>query len=1408
MVVLDRLNRWRRTGRGAVSRAGQPRRRRHRDHDRLVCETLERRALLSVNVFNVNGTYTVDGHVGTLLGTLEVNTETGVVSGLDLTRRGRFGGGSAISTRTYDTQSIRSQAASGSPLRYDLRATSATETIDVRWNLPSGSLATFVGGSFTFTITNSNLGVFIPGGSGTLTLVPPPNSAPTDITLSNNTIPENSPVGTVIGTLATLDPDFNDSHTYTLVAGPGGADNAWFQIVGNTLVSAEVFDYESLFLAERTRLQVRVRSTDEGGLSTEKAFDVHVRDVNETPTAILLSNNAVPASHSANFLVGALTTSDPDLNIRIIPLPVPAIFTYSFVAGPGDTHNSLFTVVRDGIRDVDELFLVAPLAAGEYQIRLRSTDPGGLFVEASFVIVVANAAPTDIQLSNRTIPENSPVGTVVGQLATVDPNTIDSHTYTLVAGPGGADNAWFQIVGNQLRSRGVFDSETRNSYSVRIQTTDAGGLSLPKSFSITVLDVNEGPTAILLTADTFPENEPIGTLVGTFATLDPDFNDSHTYTLVAGDGSADNGSFQIVGNELRSNAVFDYESRNSYTIRVRTTDSGGLTHEQSFEIRILDGKEAPTDILLSGSTVAWDAPVGTPVGSLTAIDPDAGDWFVFSFTVGAGDADNGLFQIVGNELRTAADLKRLNRETYSIRVLVRDSEGLEFAKSFTIDVTGMPPDDPNATPSWFLPNFPNQPLRRAAWERYRGDSLIDRVEMIDLIRTTIADDNLTNPELEGLRRIVDGKLDGEYEVAMPAYVRNLAGKVVDGFKPQFAFGGFEKFGAEVEALVGKWFFGGDHPDSKIGHAPKYGYVKAEGSLFVAGPSVHDVFQGEASTCYFLAAIGAAAERYPGAIEEMFIDNGDGTWTVRFFIWRTVDNATVRFEDYVTVDRWLPVDGWRTLVFAGDGRHADDPTNELWVPLLEKAYAQWAETPDAVAPWTKARFPGSAYSVIERGLPHVAAAHILGTAPWTTRDSGGQFKPEMQAKIDAALAADRMVMLGTRLWPNDFRLVPGHLYVVQGRDMATNEYVLIQPYPDGEGGRERELRRLWESINDGNFEEIVIADASESLGNEDFLVPRGFGSGGGTAFVAPAARRPAIDLNGDGVADTLWRDGATGAVAGVIQDVAGNVIATRGLGGDLDWSIAATGDFDGDGITDFVWTQSSTGLTVMRTARSRGPIRFGGGGPAEGARSVVAAGDFDGDGRSDLIWRNDASGEHVLWLMNGHLATRQVRLGGDADWSVVVAAADFDANGDGTTDLVWRNAATGEHVVALMEGGSVIGRLPVRPAQAEAAAADWEIAASGDFSQNGRGDLLWRQRGTGVLEARPALGGPALAWAALGLGFADAGGDGQSDTVWWRTNRGLVVRRLSAAGLTPAATAINQHINFSLLAPPWVVSPTL
>jgi len=226
-----------------------------------------------------------------------------------------------------------------------------------------------------------------------------------------------------------------------------------------------------------------------------------------------------------------------------------------------------------------------PNGTGAWQA-MTTVTPGAANAAAS------NQAPTDIALSTSTVAENLPAGTTVGTLSTTDPDTGNTFTYALVSGTGSTDNALFSISGSTLLTAASFDYETKNSYSVRVRSTDQGGLYTEKVFTITVQNVNEPPTDLTLSNTTVPENQPVGTTVGAFGTADPDAGNAFTYTLVSGTGSTDNGSFTISVNTLRTAAVFNCSVKDRYSIRVKTTDDGGLSLEKAITISVTS---APMD---------------------------------------------------------------------------------------------------------------------------------------------------------------------------------------------------------------------------------------------------------------------------------------------------------------------------------------------------------------------------------------------------------------------------------------------------------------------------------------------------------------------------------------------------------------------------------------------------------------------------------------------------------------------------------------------------------------------------------------------------------------------------------------------------------------------------------------------
>ncbi|MGK7955790.1 MAG: peptidylprolyl isomerase, partial [Crocosphaera sp.] len=122
---------------------------------------------------------------------------------------------------------------------------------------------------------------------------------------------------------------------------------------------------------------------------------------------------------------------------------------------------------------------------------------------------------------------------------------------------------------------------------------------------------NQSPTDLNLSNSRIREHQPIETVIGEFITTDPDTGNTFTYTLVPGIGSTDNNVFTIENNQLKTNAIFDYETKNFYNIRVRTTDQDGLSFEKALTINIDNVNEASLPIITN------------PISDVAALDNSA-----------------------------------------------------------------------------------------------------------------------------------------------------------------------------------------------------------------------------------------------------------------------------------------------------------------------------------------------------------------------------------------------------------------------------------------------------------------------------------------------------------------------------------------------------------------------------------------------------------------------------------------------------------------------------------------------------------------------------------------------------------------------------------------------------------------
>ena len=273
---------------------------------------------------------------------------------------------------------------------------------------------------------------------------------------------------------------------------------------------------------------------------------------------------------------------------------------------------------------------------------------------------------------------------------------------------------------------------------------------------------------------------------------------------------------------------------------------------------------------------------------------------------------------------------------------------------------------------------------------------------------------------------------------------------------------------------------------------------------------------------------------------------------------------------------------------------------------------------------------------------------------------------------------------------------------------------------------------------------------------------------------PSPRVPvSSDLNGDAMADIVWRNVKTGVVGAWLMD--GGKIASSGfLGGvPLDWQIEGVGDVNDDGMADIVWHHTKSGAVAVWFLNGLTVASVSFPGSASINWQIQSVGDVNADGKVDVLWRNTSNGEVAVWLMNGTTMASYGFLGGvPLDWQIVGMN---DVNADGQMDIMWRHNS-GVLAVWLMNGLTITSvEFP------GGATPEWEIAGFGDVDGNRTTDVIWRNTSNGevavwlmngaTMASYGILGSVPLEWHIAQVGDVD--GDGKADIIWHSRSSGQV-----------------------------------
>ncbi len=540
--------------------------------------------------------------------------------------------------------------------------------------------------SYSLTIVATDNGSAVPPNvntsTATLTInVNDLNELPT-VNNPTFTLPENSPVTTVVGSVTATDPDVGQTLSYTIMSGNTGSAfsiNSSGQISVAT-ASAVNFETNPVF-------NLVVAVSDGVGAPVNSNVTINLTDINEAPA---IGNQTVGINENMpnGTVVATFTAVNPESSQTV---------TYAITAG----NNGTFTInPTTGVVTVADTTLLNFEATPNYSLTIVATDTGS----GTAPNVNTSTATLTINVNNLnelptvnnpmfTIPENTSVGTVVGGVTASDPDVGQTLSYTITSGNTGNGfqiNSATGVITVQTLS--AINFETNPVFNLVVAVSDGVGAPVNSNVTINLTDINEAP---LIGSQTVSvnENSPNGTVVATFTAANPESSQTVTYAITAGN----DGTFTINPATgvvtVANSALLNFEATPTYSLTIVATDTGSGTAPNvntstvTLTVNVGNLNELPS-VNNPTFTIAENTPVGTVVGGVTATDPDVGQ--TLSYTITSGNTGNAFQINSATGVITVKTLAAVNFETnpvFNLVVAVSDGVGAPVNSNVTINLT-------------------------------------------------------------------------------------------------------------------------------------------------------------------------------------------------------------------------------------------------------------------------------------------------------------------------------------------------------------------------------------------------------------------------------------------------------------------------------------------------------------------------------------------------------------------------------------------------------------------------------------------------------------------------------------------------------------------------------------------------
>lgn len=383
------------------------------------------------------------------------------------------------------------------------------------------------------------------------------NEAPVVSDAASLSVMEGSSPGTVVGTVAAIDPE-GETPIYAIA---GSSTPGAFAVDATTGVIT-VADLSTV----GPGLKAVTVSAQDHGIGGNYPLKTGSRDF----SIAVISNNQAPAFTASSLIVagtedesfaGSLTATDPDPG---------DVLTFSKVSGP-----EWLVVLPDGTlagRPGND-------DVGGNEFIVGVSDPEGLSHQATLFISVENANdPPVFAPAPRTADpatEDMAYQATVAEAAS-DPDANDTLDFSKVSGPD-----WLTVAADGSLAGTPANGDVGDNLFV-VRVTDAAGQSAEASFSIEVANLNDAPVFALdplVWPAGFEEEAYLAPGLSGSA-IDPDVGATPVYSITAGP------SWLVLSPEGELSGTPPQGSAGTNTFTIRATDPGGLYDEATLVIEI------------------------------------------------------------------------------------------------------------------------------------------------------------------------------------------------------------------------------------------------------------------------------------------------------------------------------------------------------------------------------------------------------------------------------------------------------------------------------------------------------------------------------------------------------------------------------------------------------------------------------------------------------------------------------------------------------------------------------------------------------------------------------------------------------------------------------------------------------